>query len=299
MLWDQEKKTPSYVRIVVWVLAFHFIFLMLLTNKETKQKAAKSKLAVQTLVEKKEVLSVAQVEPAAPKLEKPAVLEKKAQLSLWEEKKEEFFKSKQAEFLEKEQLFEKNKQLSLPPLEAVKEKKNSPKKVASFQKAEKKTPQKVLKTKSGRTSNDLMSEQLARLEKVKNSLAKLEIDQFSRSETAKAKEKSQPQVLKKTNWTARLSDSFKELSYDPVEKDLDLFFLDYLKKHLQLPEIGEVKIELLIGLEGQVLDVKIISFKSRENSRYLEMELKTFVFPFLKGCLKKEKSFMITFLNEE
>lgn len=69
----------------------------------------------------------------------------------------------------------------------------------------------------------------------------------------------------------------------------------FLHTSLNLPEFGEVKIQLTIKKDGSVARLVVLQAESRKNKSYLEKHLPLLRFPLL---LDKEKIFTLTFCNE-
>lgn len=74
----------------------------------------------------------------------------------------------------------------------------------------------------------------------------------------------------------------------------------YLQTHLELPDMGEVKVDLTLRRDGSVEKVKVLSAESERNKKRLEEELPHMCFPpFSKGAQgMKTKGFILTFCNE-
>jgi hypothetical protein len=72
-----------------------------------------------------------------------------------------------------------------------------------------------------------------------------------------------------------------------------------LQNTLDLPEFGEVKVELVLKCDGSFIKMKVLQSESERNKKFLEQELKTVSFPEFNGNLKNEKehAFTITFCN--
>ena len=376
MLWDQEKKTPSYQRIIFWVVVIHGIFIALLYFKNVANNThLKPKLIVKNFLEKslpvkntvkntaknivkdtgkntdrekkKASVVAAVMETAAPSKNKPSD-------GLWQQKREEFFKEKLDSFSDikkaKEQARKKAKEKAETLVKADRQlrARNQNSQALNKRSLEKKTFQKVLKkkpvviaAKSGKKSSlkdeSLRKKREEQLKKLRASLAKLESFQKDRSLTntntntqtltqnqnqnnkkqsknilSSAKALSVPE-LKKGSWTTSLifessSDNSSDSSLNNAsdlfadqgeEHAFKVLFLDHLKEQLQLPEVGEVKLQMTLSPEGRVVKVAVLRAQNQGNKEYLEEVLPTLAFPFLKNYLKKEKSFMITFLNEE
>ncbi len=75
--------------------------------------------------------------------------------------------------------------------------------------------------------------------------------------------------------------------------------IERLQETLDLPEIGEVKVELVLKRDGSFVKMKVVHSASEKNKKFLEQELKTVTFPPFSGDLKDEKehTFVITFCN--
>jgi hypothetical protein len=69
----------------------------------------------------------------------------------------------------------------------------------------------------------------------------------------------------------------------------------FLTSSLNLPEFGEVKIQLTIKKDGSVARLVVLQAESKKNKAYLEKNLPLLRFPLI---LDKEKTFTLTFCNE-
>jgi outer membrane biosynthesis protein TonB len=69
----------------------------------------------------------------------------------------------------------------------------------------------------------------------------------------------------------------------------------FLSSSLNLPEFGEVKIQLTIKKDGSVARLSVLQAESKKNKAYLEKHLPLLKFPLI---LDKEKTFTLTFCNE-
>lgn len=76
--------------------------------------------------------------------------------------------------------------------------------------------------------------------------------------------------------------------------------VEHLHQALQLPDYGEVKIQLSLRQDGSVAKIAVLRAKSQKNKRYLEENLPHLRFPRFEGSLAKtqESSFILTFVNE-
>ncbi len=71
----------------------------------------------------------------------------------------------------------------------------------------------------------------------------------------------------------------------------------YLKQVLNLPEYGDVKIQLTVKEDGSFVNLVVLKAESEKNRKYLETSLPHLSFPPLKGK-KKQETFTVTFCNE-
>jgi hypothetical protein len=71
--------------------------------------------------------------------------------------------------------------------------------------------------------------------------------------------------------------------------------VSFLHTSLNLPEFGEVKIQLTVKKDGSVARLVVLQAESQKNKAYLEKHLPLLRFPLI---LDKEKTFTFTFCNE-
>ena len=71
--------------------------------------------------------------------------------------------------------------------------------------------------------------------------------------------------------------------------------VSFLHTSLNLPEFGEVKIQLTIKKDGTVTRLVVLQAESQKNKAYLEKHLPLLRFPLI---LDKDKTFTLTFCNE-
>jgi hypothetical protein len=72
----------------------------------------------------------------------------------------------------------------------------------------------------------------------------------------------------------------------------------YLQRYLQLPDIGEVQIQLTLRKDGKIESMKVIKAESEENRKYLEKHLPEISFPLsiIKGL--SSRTFLLAFCNK-
>lgn len=89
-----------------------------------------------------------------------------------------------------------------------------------------------------------------------------------------------------------------------IDASNDTSYIDILTEHLHssldLPDFGEVKIELTLRQDGTVVTLKVLKAESKQNKQYLESQLPHLQFLPLTGSFaeKKEHTFTLTFCNE-
>ncbi len=100
-----------------------------------------------------------------------------------------------------------------------------------------------------------------------------------------------------------LPKQIQSLQIDHAEKkeetDYFISLAHALKEELELPELGEVKLELTVSYTGQVLKLRILQTLSEKNRRYLELNLPRLRLPPFSEDLKNENAhtFTLTFCN--
>ena len=71
--------------------------------------------------------------------------------------------------------------------------------------------------------------------------------------------------------------------------------VSFLHASLNLPEFGEVKIQLTVKKDGTVTHLVVLQAESKKNKAYLEEHLPRLQLPLE---LEQEKTFTLTFCNE-
>ena len=84
-----------------------------------------------------------------------------------------------------------------------------------------------------------------------------------------------------------------------TEDDSVSFLVGYLQQCLQLPDVGEVQIQLTFRNDGSIENVKVLRAESKENKKYLEEHLTKLTFPSMNTLSKESsRSFLLTFCNK-
>lgn len=131
-----------------------------------------------------------------------------------------------------------------------------------------------------------MSQKLLR--DLEDSLAKLE-----------AKPQKKGAKNERTRWDLPAPIDALHLDETPAEEPgaYDNSLIGYLHQTLNLPEHGEVKIQLTLKQDGTFVKLVVLKTESEKNRRYLEASLPHLRFPELQGN-KKQETFVVTFCNE-
>ncbi|QVL57695.1 MAG: hypothetical protein KFB93_01065 [Simkaniaceae bacterium] len=156
-------------------------------------------------------------------------------------------------------------------------------KVVQYSPAPSKPTKKIEKAKPNSLSkkNEILKE-------LKESLTKIE-------KTAPPEQKS---VL-------TLPKNIQSLQIDQTEQDekTNYFVLlaQTLKEELELPEYGDVKLELTVLNSGRILKLRVLAAASEKNQKYLEINLPRVILPPFNEDLKNERehTFTLTFCNEK
>jgi hypothetical protein len=77
--------------------------------------------------------------------------------------------------------------------------------------------------------------------------------------------------------------------------EIEAELVSFLHNALCLPEVGEVKVELVIRKDGTVEKIAVIRSESEKNKQYLQTHLPTLRFPM---CFEQDKTWTLTFSNE-
>lgn len=141
-------------------------------------------------------------------------------------------------------------------------------------------PHSSLAPQVNKKKNDLFKE-------IKESLTKIEKSTHSEKSTALTLPKNIQNL---------------EIDHIEMEEKNDYFILlaETLKNELELPDYGDVKLELTVLHSGRVTKLKILDASSEKNRRYLELKLPKLTLPAFSEDLKNqyEHTFTLTFCNE-
>jgi colicin import membrane protein len=96
----------------------------------------------------------------------------------------------------------------------------------------------------------------------------------------------------------QVSKDFVTLESSSDSEDFVASLIGYLQGYLQLPDVGEVQIQLTLRKDGKVENMKVIKSESVKNKKYLEEQLPKLTFPqiYLNGA--STQSFLFTFCNK-
>ena len=89
------------------------------------------------------------------------------------------------------------------------------------------------------------------------------------------------------------------VDYDSfADDDFMSSLIGYLQGQLQLPDVGEVQIQLTLRKDGKVETMKVIKTESEKNRKYLEENLPKLSFPAIYLDKSSSRSFLFTFCNK-
>lgn len=177
-----------------------------------------------------------------------------------------------------------------PPLKQVQAKKPKPEKKKPVQQTR---PKPLKKTPSPPSLSPKAKDLMQKLEE---SIAKIE----------EKHDKGHQQELLKTPSKIELLqiDHIKEVelpvSSETGEEAYQDLLIQNLKQSLNLPDYGEVTMQLIINADGSLANLTVLHAGSEKNKRYLEESLPLLQFPPFQGNLagEKQQSFKLVFCNE-
>jgi len=257
----------SRYKLFFFVLVVHLLFFFLLGTSSQKNKKIKEKKLIVKMI-------ASTPRKNSPSLQITAPIQKKQMPS--------------------QQTQQKPK--SVPPLPQKQQKKSSPslsplsKKNAAIQteKVKKNQKEKPSPALSSSKPSHAIPEHL--LHELEQSLAKLEEKPHPPSNLSK-KSASPTIPLLKIEQTDFQSNA---------QKEYDAFLIQQMQTSLQLPEFGEVKMQLTLDKRGNVLKVVVIKAENDKNKRYLQEVLPKLHFPGFFSYFPdmEQKTFAITFCNQ-
>ena len=145
-----------------------------------------------------------------------------------------------------------------------------------------------LKPSKVKRNTDALQSQLKEIQK---SIAKIE-EENDKMRT-KSKLKDPPKIIFNAKTPKSEIDSAEATAYAAS-------LASYLQAHLQLPDIGEVKIQLTLLKSGAVEKIVVLSAQSKKNRKRLEEDLPKLILPALpkKRASSGSETFTLTFCNE-
>jgi outer membrane biosynthesis protein TonB len=133
------------------------------------------------------------------------------------------------------------------------------------------------------------------LQELEERIAKIEV---KRDKISSQVELSIPQAID-SFVSVRGSDPLDEQSTFDVVDSYSAFLVSHLQQHLQLPDFGEVKVEIVLNPDGSVERCVVLRAESNKNKTYLEQRLPLIRFPDFKGTQTKSRQvFVLTFCNQ-
>ncbi len=186
-----------------------------------------------------------------------------------------------------------------PPLSAPVKKQEPP---PTPKKSEiKTTPKKIQPV----TKPKLVQEKKTEIKPVKKQPTQIEINKTRNKEIHKSLKDIKETIAKIEAENARIVNSpqskiLETTEEAPLPDDYPSSLIYCLQNNLQLPDIGEVKIQLTLFSNGKVEKMTVLSAESETNKKRLEETLMSLQFPSFpkeKRALQKQ-TFILTFCNE-
>jgi hypothetical protein len=98
-------------------------------------------------------------------------------------------------------------------------------------------------------------------------------------------------------WKIKTEQPFQEIVQEEVSPSYGETLIAYLQGCLDLPEFGEVKVELEIDRNGHLVHFEILEEKSKKNAEFLKKRLPELVLPCFNNSSNETAAFTITFKN--
>jgi len=116
----------------------------------------------------------------------------------------------------------------------------------------------------------------------------------SRQVSSGTKKTVLPQMIKPLE-----SEKFHPIDDSHSKANYQETLIFYLHQSLNLPDFGEVTVQIKLRKEGSIENITILKAESDKNRKYLETHLPLLKFPPLQdSSTKKENTFILTFCNE-
>jgi hypothetical protein len=121
-----------------------------------------------------------------------------------------------------------------------------------------------------------------------------EIDQALAKIEAKSYSKERP-LLDLPKPLGLVGESVQTLPQETPDENIESRLVSFLHETLQLPEVGEVQVQLTIKQDGTISEVVVLSGESQKNKLYLQKYLPHLQLPMQ---FDQEKTWVVTFYNE-
>jgi hypothetical protein len=261
------KKDPIKSLIVCLVFFVHFVFVMMIIFSPDLSVAIKKKpLVVKTKhqeAKKSLTASAAKPLPSQPKKQKT--------------------ESNKAVIPAKETPIAKG---DLPKKAQL-----QPEKVVAAKTPPPKATKPVAALKEPAAKNPQIPQEL--LDELEERIAKIE---HKRDKISAPLDLSIPKTINKSLPLAR-DDLAPDQNFDQAFDNYSAYLISHLQQHLQLPDFGEVKVEIVLRPDGSVEKCSVLEAASEKNKKYLEKRLLTLRFPDQDLRIKKPQVFVLTFCN--
>lgn len=261
------KKDPMKSLIVCAVFFAHFVFVMMIIFSSSLSVPIKKKpLVVKTKHQDAKKLLAAPIAkplPSQPKKQKT-------------ESNKAIIPAKEAPIAKGDL----PKKAQLQPAKAAAPKKTPPKETKPVAKLNPPAP------KNPEIPKELLDELEERIAKIEH----------KRDKISAPLDLSVPKTINKSLPLAK-DDLAPDQNFDQAFDNYSAYLISHLQQHLQLPDFGEVKVEIVLRPDGSVEKCCVIEAASEKNKKYLEKRLPTLRFPNQDLRIKKPQVFVLTFCN--
>lgn len=261
------KKDPINSLIVCAVFFAHLVFVMMIICAPSLSVPIKKKpLVVKTTQqEAKKALTASAAKPLPLQPKKPKTESNKAVIPA--------------------------KEVPIAKRDLPKKTESKPVKAVASEKTPSKTTQPVAKLKAPSVKNPEIPKEL--LDELEERIAKIE---HKRDKISAPVDLSIPKTINKSLPLAE-DDLASDQNLDQAFDNYSAYLISHLQQHLQLPDFGEVKVEIVLRPDGSVEKCSVIEAASEKNKKYLEKRLPTLRFPNQGVRIKRPQVFVLTFCN--
>lgn len=166
--------------------------------------------------------------------------------------------------------------------------------IASAEKPQKSQPAAEKKAAAPMIAAPKQEKKIATPAKIKPAPKNNALKEIADSFDAITSEPKKKTVRPALNVPVKAASKLQEAAVEDDDATYEEYLIAFLQSALDLPEFGEVKMEIEIDSYGKLVDCKIVESKSRKNAEFLRKEIVSLNFPVPLGSHK----FTIVFRNK-